>query len=229
MEKNQTKEIVVAAYDKDLSWMKKLNTDIKKTIYRKGNVIPLVDDEILIEPNLGRCVHSFFYHLFVNYDNLSDITFFVQDYPFDHWEDLIEIINGDLVKEPTLKIGGYSGYHFNTITTHSEKGGIMHPMYPSQHHINGKVIACFSNGLPHDPNPNINVDSYWDLLFDSEKPNMYEFMPGGHFGITKEHAQLRSREFYKKVVDLLIGDITAPWMIERLECYIFNPKYKTKL
>jgi hypothetical protein len=51
-------------------------------------------------------------------------------------------------------------------------------------------------------------------------------MPGGHFGITKEHAQLRSKEFYKKVCDLLIDDVNAPWMIERLECYIFNPKIK---
>ncbi len=36
-------------------------------------------------------------------------------------------------------------------------------------------------------------------------------------------------EFYGKICNLLTEDIWAPWMIERLECYIFNPKYKTKL
>jgi len=51
-------------------------------------------------------------------------------------------------------------------------------------------------------------------------------MPGGHFGITKEHAQLRSKEFYKHVADFLFEEPVAPWIIERLECYIFNPNIK---
>jgi hypothetical protein len=102
-------------------------------------------------------------------------------------------------------------------------------MSPSEHFGSGFVLKCLSNGYPQDHNPLINVDKYWDILFDSPKPNMYEFMPGGHFGITKEHIRLRSRDVYKKICELLIDDTTAPWMIERLECYVFNPKYKTKL
>ena len=224
-----TKEIVVAAYDKPLDWLASLNDEIKKTVYRKGNAMPLNEGEILIEPNLGRCVHSFFNHILINYDNLSDITYFVQDYPFDHWEDLIEIINGERIKPATLEIGGYNGFHFNTITVHSEKGGLMHTMHRSSHHDSGYVISCYSNGMPHDNNPNINVDNYWDMLFDDIKPNIYEFIPGGHFSITKEHARLRSKEFYKKINEILIDSVIGPWIIERLECYIFNPNFKSKL
>ena len=218
-----TKEIVIAAYDKELTWMEKFNPDVKQTIYRKGTKTDN-PNEIFIEPNIGRCVHSFFNHIYTNYDNLSDYTFFAQDYPFDHWENLIEIINDgvDMVeKHVTLKIGGYYGFHFNSI-------GTMWPMPASQQFGSGRVIACFSNGHPQDLNPNINVDSYWDILFDEPRPNMYEFMPGGHFGITKEHVHLRSREFYGKIVQLLEESETAPWLIERLECYIFNPNYKVK-
>ena len=79
------KELVIAAYDKDLSWVKSLNDDVKITIYRKG-INNNDDNEIFLEVNKGRCVHSFFNHILTNYDNLSDYTFFVQDYPFDHWE-----------------------------------------------------------------------------------------------------------------------------------------------
>jgi hypothetical protein len=69
------------------------------------------------------------------------------------------------------------------------------------------------------------------MLFEGSYPDdgYYEFMPGGHFGITKEHVYLRSKQFYEKIVTQLERDISAPWNIERLECYIFNPKYKTKL
>jgi hypothetical protein len=228
----EDKELVISAYDKPIDWLSLIDDNVKKTIYRKGNALPLSSGEILIEPNIGRCVHSFFNHIKNNYYNLSDYTFFAQDYPFDHWEDLIYVVNGNIetfINRSALNIGGYYGYHFNTIKVPSERGGVMHTMHPSQHHGKGNVISCYSNGMPHDHNPNINVDVYWDLLFDEPRPNMYEFIPGGHFGISKEHVHLRSLDFYIKVTSLLEENETAPWLIERLECYIFNSKYKTKL
>jgi hypothetical protein len=218
-----TKEIVVAAYDKDLSWLDTIQTEIKKTIYRKGSK-NIGKDEIFIEPNVGRCVHTFFNHIYTNYDNLSDYTFFVQDYPFDHWGNLIYVIHSDPQIYPilaTLNIGGYYGFHNNTL-------GTAWHMYDSKQFGSGKVLICLNNGHPQDTNPDINVDRYWEILFDEPKPNMYEFMPGGHFLISKEQVLLRPREFYKKIVDLLTSEEVAPWLIERLECYIFNEKYKIK-
>ena len=65
------KEIVIAAYDKSLNWVDDINPEIKKTIYRKGDVLPLKDNEIKITPNKGRCVHTFFNHIYLNYENLN--------------------------------------------------------------------------------------------------------------------------------------------------------------
>jgi hypothetical protein len=43
------------------------------------------------------------------------MTYFTQDYPFDHCENLIDIINDDSYKEnAVLNIGGYYGFHYNT-------------------------------------------------------------------------------------------------------------------
>lgn len=226
------KEVVIAAYDKPLVWLADFNADVKKTVYRKGDILQY-DGEIKLEPNVGRCVHTFFKHIYDNYDNLADITYYAQDYPFDHWEDIVDVVNNDLMASRCqLNIGGYYGFHFNTIQIPSEKGGIMWNLYNSLHHGKGKILSCSSNGMPQDSNPNINVNRYWEILFDEpilEDVGRYEFMPGGHFGVTRDHVHLRSRELYSKVVSLLENDPTAPWMIERLECYIFNPKYKTKL
>jgi len=222
-----SRELVIAAYDRYIDWLDNINVDVKKTVYRKGEEQPQRDNEIKLEPNKGRCVHTFFNHIYTNYDNLSDITFFGQDYPFDHWEDILNVVNNCTEESRCqLKIGGYYGFHFNTITVPSSLGGSMWNLSQSKQHGEGKVLVCFSNGQPQDANPNIDVDKYWNLLFTDQKPTEYEFMPGGHFGITKEHAQLRSREFYKKVCDLLLEDESAPWMIERLECYIFNPNIR---
>jgi hypothetical protein len=214
------KEIVIAAYDKPLDWLSQINEDVKKTIYKKGNSLPLKDNEILIEPNIGRCVHSFFYHIYNNYDNLADVTYFGQDFPFDHWGNMIEIVNGDMstLEKAELKIGGYYGFHNNTF-------GSAWPMYPSHQFGGGVCLNCQYNGSPHDSG--MNVDNIWSILFSSARPNSYDFIPGGHFAITKEQVRKRSKELYKKVLDLLEQQEKAPWEIERLECYIFNENHQT--
>ena len=214
------KEIVIAAYDKDLLWTSKLNSDIKITVYRKGNKTDKLNEIYL--PNEGRCVHTFFNHILLNYDNLSDITCFVQDYPFDHWENVIELLNDGIEaidSHATLKIGGYYGFHYNTI-------GSMWDMHNSNHFKTGKVLICNSDGPPQsDPNVFLmNLDEFWYKIFNVMHPKHYEFIPGGHFVITKEHAKLRSKEFYKNIVDILETDQRSPWIIERLECYMFYPE-----
>jgi hypothetical protein len=220
------KEIVIAAYDKSLDWIKEINPEIKVTVYRKGEVLPLAENEIKITPNKGRCVHTFFNHIYLNYDNLSDYTFFAQDFPFDHWGNLLYILNSDISeieKNASLISGGYYGFHNNTF-------GTAWTMTPSYQVGNGFIISCLSNGYPQDLNPNINVDKYWRLLFSDtlNPPPFYEFMPGGHFVITKEQIRIRTKEFYEKVINFLLEDENSPWMFERLECYIFNKNYQTK-
>jgi hypothetical protein len=224
------KEIVIAGYNRDISWLSNL-LDIKQTIYRKGTISN--SNEIFIEHNIGRDVHTFFHHIYTNYDNLSDLTYFAQDYPFDHCENLIDIINNDSYKESAvLIIGGYYGFHYNTLSnTIISEGVPNYPMLnlPDASIGEGKSLTCLSNGYPHEENKNVNLDKYWDILFDYKKPFVYEFIPGGHFCITKKQILLRGKDFYKKIVELLINDPNAPWIIERLECYIFNPKYKNKI
>ena len=95
----------------------------------------------------------------------------------------------------------------------------------------GKVLVYESNGIPQS-NPNyfyINLNEYWKKFFDCDYPTEYEFMPGGHFAITKEQLRLRSKAFYGEVLSLLAEDTNSPWNIERLECYMFNPKYTSAL
>lgn len=216
------KELVISAFDKDYPWVNEINNDIKITVYRKG-MEPL-NNEIIIHKNIGRDVHTFFYHICENYDNLSDLTFFSQDYPFDHWENIVSTINGGIdviTSNATLKFDGYFGYHFRNVG--------MWGLTPTNHFEGGNVLTCHSDGHPQDPGRNIDVNRYWGILFDEPIPDIYEFMPGGHFGITKENVKLRSLEFYKKIIELLETEYIAPWIIERLECYIFNKKYKTKI
>jgi len=74
-----------------------------------------------------------------------------------------------------------------------------------------------------------NIGDFWEEIFDCQHPRKYEFVPGGHFVVSKNQVLLRSKKFYEKICNILIKYDEAPWAIERLESYIFDIRYKTKI
>jgi hypothetical protein len=216
MDTNITKELVISLFDKDLEWIKNIDKSIKITIYRKGDITSH-ESEIYLTNNVGRDVHTFFYHIVNRYNTLSDYTFFSQDYPFDHIENYVQIINGNISDWDTYssyKKDGYWGYHWNSI-------GTMWSMDDSIEWGN-KVLKCDKFGKPHHKEEDLPIESIWNKLFTSECPQTLEFTPGGHFSISKEQILYKNLEFYKKILILLENNELSPWVIERLEPYIFN-------
>lgn len=72
-------EIVIAKYKEDIDWTEFVSHPV--TIYDKSEnplsgAIPL--------PNIGREAHTFLYHIVTNYENLADVTLFIQGNPFEH-------------------------------------------------------------------------------------------------------------------------------------------------
>jgi len=215
------KELVIAAYERPLDWLETIDKNIKITIYRKGDKSPSKYAETHIKINKGRCVHTFFNHLYTKYDILSDMTFFVQDDPFDHWENIIEVLNKQSWdKDYTLNINN-NYYGFNISTVH-------HPFVLKKTSIFTDGYVLVTDGKGNPDHSGLEVDRYWEILFDEIKPEYYEFLPAGHFGITKNYVHNRSKDFYLKIKELLEEENDAPFIIERLECYIFDPKYKSK-
>lgn len=216
-----TKELIIAVYDKDYSWINHVNQDVIKTIYRKGHAQQLAPNEIRIEPHKGRDVHTFFWHIYNKYESLSDITYFAQDFPFDHWGNIIDKLNGNDFDDCTMKIGEYYGYYNPVVDT-----GLR--LIDGKQFTGGKVLPCLSNGMPHDATNNVNVNKFWDILIDEPKVPVYEFLPAGHFAIHKNQILKRTKKFYGEIVSLLENHDEAPWSIERLELYIFDERFKAK-
>jgi hypothetical protein len=215
MDTNITKEVVISLFDKNLEWINNLDRDIKVTIYRKGDATSH-KDEIYLHNNVGRDVHTFFYHIVNNYNNLADYTFFSQDYPFDHIENYIEIINGNQQQwdmYSSYRKDGYWAYHWNSIGT----------MWSMDDSIESgcKVLNSDKFGKPHHPIP-LPMEPIWNIIFTSKCPEQFEFTPGGHFSISKQQILTKDLDFYKKILILLESNELSPWVIERLEPYIFN-------
>lgn len=115
-------EIVVARYNEDLSWMNEQPfCKFKYTVYNKG----INDDfekkhviNIINLPNVGRCDHTYLYHIVHNFHNLAPITVFFPgslNNPIKK-RNAIKILNGILHYRRAIFFG-YRTYnlraHFN--------------------------------------------------------------------------------------------------------------------
>lgn len=196
------KELVIAAYDRNYNWISLLN-NVRLSVYLKGNVKRKAfpkQNEIIIEPNVGRDVHTFFYHIVNRYDTLSDYTFFSQDFPFDHVANYTEIINRDIdIWNVYSKLTLNGCWFFNSYSS---------------------IISCDSNGCPQ--HCGLPIKSVWENIFDSECPNTIEFVPAGHFCISKDTIYKKPKIYYENILNLLSHYEILPWVIERLEPYIFK-------
>lgn len=215
-----TKELVISAYQRDYSWINYLNSTTQVTVYRKGPKIEGAN-EIHIEKNVGQDVHTFFYHIAKNYDNLKDYTLFSQDFPFDHVFNFIDIVNANpMYWDLTAKMKIDEYWAFSTASALNWE-----PHMPKEAYT-GKTLICEENGAPHHIPHELNIASLWPKIFNSEVPKYFEFVPAGHFCISKDQIRNRTRNFYENIVDILETRRMSPWEIERLEPYIFNNKVK---
>ena len=73
-------EVVVARYNERLEWLlEKPFNEFQYTVYNKGpndNFEKSNVTKIISLPNVGRCDHTFLYHIVQNYDNLANVTVF---------------------------------------------------------------------------------------------------------------------------------------------------------
>lgn len=88
-------DIIIAHYAADLDWLTKIDSNkYNIIIYRKDSSINEIAEQanIFQLPNYGWESLVYIYHIVKNYNSLSDKTFFLQDFPFDHLGNIPEIV-----------------------------------------------------------------------------------------------------------------------------------------
>lgn len=86
------RQLVVAWYREDLSWLTEQGLNSEAVVYSKGGLEHPPNFTIFDLPNIGREAHTYLYHIVENYDNLADVTIFTQANPFDHSPDFCNLL-----------------------------------------------------------------------------------------------------------------------------------------
>ena len=68
---NYKGDLIVSRYREDTTWLSEFS-DYRIFLYNKGEPI----EGSINLPNVGRCDHTYLYHIVTNYNNLADNTVF---------------------------------------------------------------------------------------------------------------------------------------------------------
>jgi hypothetical protein len=166
-------EIIVARYNEDLKWMLESPfNEYQYTIYNKGlnnNFNKNNVKKIINLPNIGRCDHTYLYHIIENYNSLSNITVFFPgsiDNP-GKIEKAKSILN--IIKNNNYEKAGFVGHYNKNILNKFESFCIdYHPASDSRnYHLNREtklkksILRPFNKWyLYHFGNLNVKFYSY---------------------------------------------------------------------
>ena len=156
-------ELVVARYDEDLAWLKRVRRGFRVTIYDKGDGSS--GGKQL--PNQGREAHTYLHHLTERYDEIADLTVFVQGHPFDHAPDLHKTLKA--YADGTKSV---SNFHWLGFLADTDD-------------------ACGRRlFVPWSKNPErreLQLEEFHRELFGSPGPEAYRFFVGAQFAVTRAH------------------------------------------
>jgi hypothetical protein len=209
-----TREIVLARYKEDISWADNIEN---VTIYNKGPKIESKHNVINL-PNLGMQGASQIYHCYKNYDNLADITVFIQAWPWDGiLENQLGLQNNQEGVEKMLS------YYLN----------IPDDKYMSRPAFQQTIGNMFDCPINYNQRHHeffitntVNWQEWMSLLdplgkIDPFKP--WSLYRNGHYALRKEAILSNPKEYYEMLLDHWKYDVPiVEWLAESSLQFIFN-------
>lgn len=181
--------IVVARYNENIDWTHQFSNVI---VYNKGE--PIQEETITLD-NVGRETHTYYKHIYDNYDNLSDYTIFLQGHPFDHSPNIITRLHTIL----------------NTTDLNTDF-----------EFLSETILDCNLSGCKYHPGLPL-IETYKGIFNTGKTDLRFTFGAGAQFIVSKKQILKRSKEFYLNIINML-DKKTHPieaWVIERFHGLIF--------
>ena len=218
--RRKTVDLVVSRYAEDLDWMHNfdLSSFRRIIIYNKGPTVVVgapKTAKIIELPNVGRCDHTYLYHIVTNYDSLADVTvFLVASCSMDFkWKNAVKTVSLALQTRDSVFVGSL---HKNVATDLAEF----------------KLDEWkASEGKNAELNPEtklmLSPDRPFGVWF---KKNFGDVHIGavvyhGIFAVSKQHIKQRSLASYKTLIKYVDGHSNpeAGHYFERAWLAVFGP------
>jgi hypothetical protein len=192
-----TKELVVARYNEELNWLKRVPNEFRVVVYDKGEA-PAPGATVL--PNIGREAHTYLHHIVTRYDVLADATVFCQGKPFDHAFDF----HKSLRALATNEFGDFVPFG-HIVDTDDAQGRLL-----------------FTRWSKNDDGRELDMRGFHRALFGNDGPGEYTFRLGAQFAITRDLIRRRPRDFYERALRVSVDFPDAAHCFERSWPLVFG-------
>ena len=177
--------LVVNQYHYDISWIEKYTDNY--VVYDKGGT-EIESDKTIRLPNIGSNIHTWFYHIIQNYDNLPDVIIFAKGNISPRHcreEKLLKLINNSEFTplESYEDVDTSEGSAMRL----TDEGGYME--------INNSWY------VPHHVSRYFQSYSYFlkTIFVNPEIPQWVRFAPGANYIVPKENILKHEKRFYEKL------------------------------
>ena len=201
------KDLVINYYDslefKDL--LKEIGDDFNVNIYNKSDV-ELIDlssnYKQIISENIGREGHTYLTHIINNYDNLADLTIFMQD---DFYNHLFRI-----------------SYFKDKLNENIDKPFYQYPCSWRVGDGHSTISRTIINGfIDLFTMPNNYAVREFAENFNLHLPNEYTTETCAHFFVSKENILKHSKEKYINILEWLLSDERNGFVLEHCWYLLF--------
>jgi hypothetical protein len=193
---------VIAKYNENIEWTQKLNH--KKTIYDKSN--SPIEGSIPLK-NIGREGETFLFHIVNNYNNLDDVTVFLQGNPFEH----LQLLVGWRAQLSSEEIDTVIHKMNSEINDRSDFSSFYQIMYNDPSGMNGTKTTEI-------------CQKYFGKYFQ-----YFTLAPGAQYIVPKKYIISRPIEFWKCLHSAMLTNEIDAWTMEQLWYYAFKNEMNYKI
>lgn len=196
-------ELIIAHYEEDLAWLRKVPSNFRRRIYSKSVQTHTSSfPESIALPNVGRESHTYLTHIVQNYETLSELNVFCQGHPFDHCSTFHPILKNLSAYQTPFSKFEWLGFIIDW--------------------DNATGTRLFQNWSKNEEKDSLKMEQFCELLFNEKSPEPYVFYPGAQFIVTRETIQTRPIEFYIKALALAETFPHAAHCFERVWDRVFQ-------
>jgi len=205
-------ELVIARFEEDLLWIRRVPPSLRITIYNKGGSPALPSDfpkrmgvTATSLANVGREAETYLRHLVGRYDSLAPLTVFCQGHPFDHAPDfhasLQELASG-MAGANSLTPFTWYGFLDETDDPHGRRLFVPWSKNPERRELSTGVL--------------------YEALFGEATPTLFHFRGGAQFAASRDAIWRRPLDFYELALELCASISLAAHSYERIWDRLFG-------
>ena len=205
-------ELVIARFEEDLLWIRRVPPSLRITIYNKGGSPALPSDfpkrmgvTATSLANVGREAETYLRHLVGRYDSLAPLTVFCQGHPFDHAPDfhasLQELASG-MAGANSLTPFTWYGFLDETDDPHGRRLFVPWSKNPERRELSTGVL--------------------YEALFGEATPPLFHFRGGAQFAASRDAIWRRPLDFYELALELCASISLAAHSYERIWDRLFG-------